>query len=368
MAPSVSEAAAPGRGVGPGNNAPGKGPGADPTAGGSPGADHAAGGSPGAEIVSVIICTRDRPEDLARAIASVRAAGEAGKRAEIVVVEEADLPRHIPDVQKIHLPREGRGFGHARNAGVGAARGRLLVFLDDDCEADAGWLEALTAPLQTDPEILGAAGAVLVRDCGAVGYAENILGFPGGGLRYRHAAGGRVVPTLRLSTCNCAYRAEAVRRAGGFPEEARRGGEDALLAERVTALGRCVYVPEAVVYHRPRGRLGAVLHWFIRRGESEIALLRATGRRAEYLRFLLRSSWTMRALLLLAVLAWRPALAALLPAAVLAYGGIILWRFRFARAYPAHRRGWWLVPAVKATMDLGTEIGRWKALVGRGKT
>jgi Flp pilus assembly protein TadB len=30
--------------------------------------------------VSVVICTKDRPEDLAQAIASVRASGEAGQR------------------------------------------------------------------------------------------------------------------------------------------------------------------------------------------------------------------------------------------------------------------------------------------------
>jgi hypothetical protein len=45
------------------------------------------------------------------------------------------------------------------------------------------------------------------------------------------------------------------------------------------------------------------------------------------------------------------------------YYGAILWRFRFARAYPSHRRAWWLVPIVKVTMDLGTEVGRWKALL-----
>ena len=342
MAPSAFEASAPGSALGTGNR-------------------------PGSDSFSVIISTRDRPEDLARAVASVRASGEAGRRAEIVVVEEADAPRPLGGVRSVHLPREGRGFGYARNAGVAVAHGSLLVFLDDDCEAEAGWLEALTAPLRDDPAVLGAAGAVLVRDCGAVGYAENILGFPGGGLRYRHAAGGRTIPTRHLSTCNCAYRAEAVRRAGGFAEDARRGGEDYLLAERVTALGPCVYVPDAVVYHRPRGRLGAVLRWFIRRGESEVALLRAARRRGEFARFLLRSSWTLRCLVLLAILAWRPALAALLPAAALAYGAAVLWRFRFARAYPTHRRAWWAVPVVKATMDLGTEIGRWKAVLGGGR-
>jgi GT2 family glycosyltransferase len=315
--------------------------------------------------VSVVICTKDRPAALARAIESIRGSGDAGRRAEIVVVEESDVPCQIPGVRYVHLPREGRGFGYARNSGVRAAGGNLVLFMDDDCEAEHEWIEALTAPLQSDAHVVGVAGAVMVRVGGPIGYAENILGFPGGGLRYLHQADGQVVRTRYLSTCNCAYRKEAILRVGGFAEDARLGGEDALLAERITVLGPCVYAPAATVYHQPRGRLSAIFRWFVRRGESEIGLLTTTGNRGKFMRFLLRSSWTVRALVILVVLTRWPRLAILLPAAVAAYYGTILWRFRFARAYPSHRAAWWVVPIVKVTMDLGTEVGRWKALLER---
>src|SRR5438309_979539 len=158
--------------------------------------------------VSVLICTKDRRQDVARALASLRAAGVEREGVEIVVVEETARPAPMVGVRYVPLPPEGRGFAHVRNRAVDAAKGSVLVFVDDDCEVAPGWLDALLAPL-ADPEVAGVAGAVLVRDCNAIGYAESILGFPGGGLRYLAGATGAVVPTAFLSTCNCVYRRAA---------------------------------------------------------------------------------------------------------------------------------------------------------------
>ena len=224
--------------------------------------------------VSIIICSKDRPTDLARAIASIRESGEAGRDAEVVIVEESDSPREIPGVRYIHLARKDHGFGYSRNAALRAANGALVVFIDDDCEAERGWVEALTEPFRNDPTILGVAGAVLVKDCGLIGYAENILGFPGGGLRYLDGAPWKVVTTRYLSTCNCAYRREAVLQRGGFLEDARLGGEDSLLAERVTAVGRYVYAPEAVVIHHHRTTLRGMIRQAFGFGRSHPYLLR----------------------------------------------------------------------------------------------
>ena len=315
--------------------------------------------------LSIVICTKDRPADLARAIASIRASGHIGQKAEIVVVEEADNPREIPGIRYVHLPRSGRGFGYARNVGVREAHGDVILFMDDDCLAEQGWADALCQPFLADPHVVGVAGAVLVKDCGLLGYAENILGFPGGGLRYLHDARGRIVPTRYLSTCNCSYQRKAVLQAGGFNEDARLGGEDSLLAERVTSVGRCVYAPNAVVYHRTRDSLPAVFRWFARRGRSELLIMARSADRLAFLRYLLRSSWTVRLLALLAFLAYWPRFLLLLPGVVALYYAAMLWRFRFARAYPTHRNAWWLVPIVKLAMDLGTEVGRWKAVMAR---
>lgn len=320
------------------------------------------------ERLSVIICSKDRRRDLERAVESVRQSGPMAVSAELVVVEEGDRSEPLSGVQYVHLPRHHRGFGYARNVAIKAATGSLLLFLDDDCEAAAGWAEALVAPFQRSPDILGVAGAVAVKNCGLVGYAEHILGFPGGGLRYVHEAQGRIAPTTYLSTCNCAYRRIALEQIGGFPEEARAGSEDALVAERLSHLGTCLYNPHAIVYHRTRDRLGAVLRWFMRRGFSEMASLSHRRDRRSYRWYLLRSSWTIRVVLLMVLVIGFPPLLMLAPFGMVLYYAAMLRRFRFARLYPTHRSAWWLVPLVKLTMDTGHELGRWKFILAGGRT
>lgn len=317
------------------------------------------------ESVSIIICSKDRRRDLEKAVLTVRKSGPACAAAEIVVVEETDRPEPIADVKYVAIPRDHRGFGYARNTAVQAATGTILLFIDDDCEANEGWGEALLAPFEENPDVLGVAGAVAVHECGLIGYAENILGFPGGGLRYAHQAQGHTVPTEHLSTCNCAYRRSALQLAGGFPEEARAGSEDSLIAERVARLGRCCYTPHAVVYHRTRDRLSTVASWFMRRGYSEMASIQHRVGKSLFLTYVIRSSWTLRVGVILLIAAWVPPVAALVPLGFSLYYLVMLWRYRFARDYPTHRAAWWVVPFVKLTMDVGNELGRWKYAMAR---
>ena len=88
-------------------------------------------------VVSAVIPTVGRP---ARVVAAVRSAlAQTLREIEVVVVadgpdaETAAALRELGDerVRVVELP-ERRGPGAARNAGVGAARGEWVAFLDDD--------------------------------------------------------------------------------------------------------------------------------------------------------------------------------------------------------------------------------------------
>ncbi|MDR6534016.1 hypothetical protein J2800_004786 [Caulobacter rhizosphaerae] len=105
--------------------------------------------------VTVMIPTQRRLGGLAVAARSVFAqVGVDFARLELVVVDNdqtpsaqatvAELTGEAPfPVHYVHEPRPG--VAHARNAGMAAARGELIAFLDDDEEAPAGWLAALLA-------------------------------------------------------------------------------------------------------------------------------------------------------------------------------------------------------------------------------
>jgi glycosyltransferase involved in cell wall biosynthesis len=93
----------------------------------------------GRPAVSVVIPTHGRPQLLGRAIRSVLR--QSMQDFEVVVVLDgpdpvsASLVEDIQDVRvrSISLPQRSGG-GCARNAGVAAARGRWIAFLDDDDE------------------------------------------------------------------------------------------------------------------------------------------------------------------------------------------------------------------------------------------
>lgn len=100
--------------------------------------------------ISVVVRTRDRPELLAEALASL-AEGEY-RRAEVVLVNDGGAPPSVPADYPLPVVRvdltESRGRAGAAQAGVAAAQGEYVAFLDDDDLAAPEHLATLAGLVQ----------------------------------------------------------------------------------------------------------------------------------------------------------------------------------------------------------------------------
>ncbi len=99
-------------------------------------------------LVSVIICTRDHPEQFGRAMDSVLAIDYPNF--ELIVIDNApsdDGTRTLVERRadpRVHYFLEPiGGLGRARNRGLVEADGEIIAFTDDDVEVDAGWINGL---------------------------------------------------------------------------------------------------------------------------------------------------------------------------------------------------------------------------------
>ncbi len=121
----------------------------------------------GKRCVSVVVPTRNRPDTLRQALASIRALEAADLTFEILVGDNGDdprTPRVCAEFDARHLPVSENGAGAARNAGLLAATGELIAFLDDDDVWMANHIRPHLAVFDARPEIEAVMARVMAVD------------------------------------------------------------------------------------------------------------------------------------------------------------------------------------------------------------
>ncbi len=110
-----------------------------------------------AEVLSTVVCTRNRPGPLAEIVNSLLR-GE-GADLELIVVDQSDGPESeaalapLRSDPRLRYQRSARrGKGAALNEGLGLARGAIVVCTDDDCQPPPGWVAAMTRTLNAQPK------------------------------------------------------------------------------------------------------------------------------------------------------------------------------------------------------------------------
>jgi GT2 family glycosyltransferase len=209
--------------------------------------------------LSVVIPTRDRPERLLETLSALVSAADPALDWEAVVVDDGGTTVSLEPARALaketgaplrFLSQPSRGPAAARNRGARDARGRVLVFLDDDMVTAPGFLGRHLRSVDANP------GCWIV---GRITHPEALRATPFG--RYRHArweefhdqhAPRGLQETDGISAANLALPAADLERLHGFDEGfALAGCEDRELALRAQAAGiRILYDPENVALHQ----------------------------------------------------------------------------------------------------------------------
>lgn len=158
---------------------------------------------------------------------------------------------------------ENRGFCAANNQGIEVARGEFIGLLNNDAEAEPGWLAALWRACTEAPDVGMAASKIVVwEDPGVIDKAGHLI-FPDGQNRGRGSGArdrgqfDRQEEVLWPDGCAALYRKAMLDQIGGFDEDFFAYGDDAELGLRARIAGwRCLYTPQAVVRHHRGSTLG----------------------------------------------------------------------------------------------------------------
>jgi O-antigen biosynthesis protein len=244
---------------------------------------------------SVIICayTDARWQQLLCAAESVRTQTTSVDEL-LIVIDHNDELRHraaqaMPWARVV--PSTGRaGLSGARNTGIAASTGDVVLFLDDDAVAEPDWVSHLLAPYR-DPQVLGVGGAAQpVWELSAPRWWPPEFGWVVG-CSYR----GQPVSTAsvrNLMGCNMSLRRTVLEAVGGFDEGLGRGADDALgceetelciRARQLIPSGEFLFEPQAVVHHWVPGSRSSWKYFRARcraEGASKARVARTVGRSA----------------------------------------------------------------------------------------
>jgi GT2 family glycosyltransferase len=194
---------------------------------------------------------------------------------EVIVVDNGStdgslalLARDYAEVRLVALD-ENWGFAPACNRGMRAARGTILVLLNNDTEADPGWLEALVAALARQPQAGAVASRILLFDrrdhLHTAGDFYRLDGTPGNRGAWERDAGQFDEEMPVFSACGgaAAYRRAMLDEVGLLDEAFFFSCEDVDLGWRAQLVGwSCVYAPQAVVYHKVSATGAGVVNSF----------------------------------------------------------------------------------------------------------
>jgi glycosyltransferase involved in cell wall biosynthesis/peptidoglycan/xylan/chitin deacetylase (PgdA/CDA1 family)/2-polyprenyl-3-methyl-5-hydroxy-6-metoxy-1,4-benzoquinol methylase len=217
--------------------------------------------------ISVVICTRNRHELLARCLTSF--ADLEYPTCEVIVVDNApadDATRLTVERFNARYVREDRpGLDWARNRGIAEAQYEIVAFTDDDTAVDRGWLTGIAAGFENQ-SVMAVTGLVAPMEMATPAQVlfEHVYKGMGKGFHGRLFYRNQLRPSQLIAIhavgvgANMAFRRSVFQRIGDFDTALdvgtpASGGGDLDMFHRVVAAGMPLwYEPRALVWHQHR--------------------------------------------------------------------------------------------------------------------
>ncbi len=213
-------------------------------------------------FLSVVICTRNRPEHLGRCLESLAAQSVSRRQFEVVVVDDGsdqfgEVRARVEGFKgrlKVRLVRQPhRGLAAARNRGIRAARGHVVLFLNDDVTLPPDGLAAHLRFHRDHPELwVGMLGRVeWAPELEINPIMDYVTGTGGQQFDFKGLVPGKEVDFWHFyGTCLSLKREFVIKNAEFFDPAFDYGWDDIEFGYRLARRGFKVYYrPEAVVYH-----------------------------------------------------------------------------------------------------------------------
>jgi GT2 family glycosyltransferase len=219
---------------------------------------------------SVVVAAYNAAATLGRCLESLKGLNYPDYETIVVDDGSADGSAKIAEEAGVRVMRlEHRGLGAARNAGIAAANGRIIAFIDADAAADRDWLYHLVEAIgRTDAPAVGGQNFAPLNHSAIV---SAISAAPGGPREVRHGAD----QLEQVCGCSMALDRSKFATAEIFDPVFTTAGDDVDFSWYLREQGNPIaYAPGAVVIHERRSTIGAYLKQQRGYGRAEGLLFR----------------------------------------------------------------------------------------------
>ena len=183
----------------------------------------------------------------------------------------------FPSVRLLVL-EENTGFAKGNNLGIQQARGELIVLLNNDAIPAPGWLEHLARAAEQFPEAgFFASRVLLYREPHLLDSAGDGITIAGTAYRRGHRESATRYASQEFvfgaSGSAACYRRAVLQAIGLLDEDLFAVYEDVDLSFRAQFAGfRCLYVPQAMVYHWGSSTIGTYSDFYVYQTQRNVEL------------------------------------------------------------------------------------------------